>query len=45
MSVVLLGGLLAEIFFSLGWIDYVASALLLGFVAKEAVESFKETRD
>jgi divalent metal cation (Fe/Co/Zn/Cd) transporter len=42
MSVALLGGLLAEYLFGLWWVDYVATAAILAFVAKEAVESFHE---
>ncbi len=42
MSLTLLGGLLAEYFLGLWWADYLATALILSFVAKEAVESFHE---
>jgi divalent metal cation (Fe/Co/Zn/Cd) transporter len=45
MSVALLGGLLAEYLFGLWWVDYVATAAILVFVAKEAVESFHELHD
>ncbi len=42
MSVTLLGGLLVNYFLHLPWIDYVATAIILGFVAKEVAESFKK---
>jgi len=44
MSVALVGGLLAEFLFGLWWADYVATAAILVFVGKEAVESFRELR-
>lgn len=44
MASALLGGLLAEFFLGLWWADYVATALILSFVAKEAVESFHEIK-
>ena len=40
MAVALLGGLLAEYFLGLWWADYLATAVILGFVVKEAVESY-----
>jgi len=43
MSVTLLGGLLVNYFLHLPWIDYVATAIILAFVAKEAAESLRET--
>lgn len=42
MSVALLAGLLLEYFFGLWWVDYVATAVILAFVAKEAIESYRE---
>jgi divalent metal cation (Fe/Co/Zn/Cd) transporter len=42
MSIALLGGLVTEFVFHLGWIDYLATLVILGFVAYEAKESFKE---
>ncbi|MDA4111912.1 MAG: cation transporter [Thaumarchaeota archaeon] len=44
MSVALLGGLAAEFVFHLGWFDYIATLVILGFVAFEAKESFEEAR-
>ena len=45
MSVALLGGLLAEYFFGLWWADYLATAVILAFVAREAFESYHELRE
>lgn len=42
MSVALLGGLLAEFFLGLWWVDYVATVLILAFVAKEAINSWRK---
>jgi divalent metal cation (Fe/Co/Zn/Cd) transporter len=42
MAVALLGGLLSELFFGLWWADYLATAFILAFVAREALESFRE---
>jgi divalent metal cation (Fe/Co/Zn/Cd) transporter len=42
MAIALLGGLLAEYFFGLWWVDYLATAIILAFVAKEAIESYRE---
>jgi divalent metal cation (Fe/Co/Zn/Cd) transporter len=42
MAAVLLGGLLAELFFGLWWVDYLATGAILAFVAREAVESYRE---
>ena len=44
MSVALLGGLLVNYFIHVPWIDYVATSIILAFVAKEAAESFREFR-
>ena len=45
MSVALLGGLLAEYFFGLWWADYLATAVILVFVAREASEAYHELRE
>lgn len=45
MSVALLGGLLAEYFLGLWWVDYLATGIILGFIAKEWVESDRELRE
>ena len=42
MSLALLAGLLAEYFLGLWWADYLATAAILAFVAREGVESFRE---
>jgi divalent metal cation (Fe/Co/Zn/Cd) transporter len=42
MAVALLGGLLAEYLLGLWWADYAATALILAFVAREAVEFYHE---
>jgi len=42
MSLTLLAGLLLEYFARLWWADYLATTLILAFVAREAVESFRE---
>ena len=42
MAVALLGGLLAEFFVGLWWVDYLATGVILAFVAKEAIESYHE---
>jgi divalent metal cation (Fe/Co/Zn/Cd) transporter len=42
MSIALLGGLLAEFLFGLWWVDYIATGIILAFVAKEALESYQE---
>ena len=44
MAVALLGGLLAEYFFGFWWADYLATAVILVFVAREALGSYKELR-
>ena len=44
MSVALLGGLLINYFLNLWWVDYAATAIILVFVAKEAMESIREVR-
>ena len=42
MSVALLGGLLTEYFLRIWWVDYVAAAVILAFVAREALVSYRE---
>jgi len=42
MSLALLGGLLANYTLGIHWVDYAASAVILGFGAKESVEAFRE---
>ncbi len=42
MSLALLSGLLAEYFLGLWWADYLAAAVILVFVAREATESYRE---
>ncbi len=44
MSVALLGGLLVEYLFGIWWVDYVATAIILVFVARESLESYRELR-
>ena len=45
MAIALLGGLLAEYFFGLWWADYLATGVILAFVAREAFESYNELRE
>ena len=45
MSLALLAGLVLEFIFHVGWFDYLATLVILGFVALEARESFKEARE
>lgn len=40
MSLALLGGLLINYLFGIHWVDYVATAVILVFVSKEAIEAF-----
>ena len=42
MATALLCGLLAEYFLGLWWTDYLAAGVILGFVGKEAIESYRE---
>lgn len=44
MSIILLAGLVTISFFGLWWVDYLATALILVFVAREAVESIREKK-
>jgi divalent metal cation (Fe/Co/Zn/Cd) transporter len=41
MSLALLGGLLINYVFRIGWVDYAATAVILAFVAKESLEAFQ----
>ena len=45
MAIALLGGLLAEYFLGLWWADYLATGVILAFVAKEAIESYHELHE
>jgi len=45
MATALLGGLLAEYFLGLWWADYIATGIILAFVAREAVESYHELHE
>src|SRR5713101_879608 len=45
MATALLGGLLAEYFLGFWWADYLATGIILAFVAKEAVESYHELHE
>ena len=45
MAIALLGGLLAEYFLGLWWVDYLATGVILAFVAREAVESHHELHE
>jgi divalent metal cation (Fe/Co/Zn/Cd) transporter len=45
MAIALLGGLLAEYFFGLWWADYLATAVIVTFVAREAMESYHELKN
>jgi divalent metal cation (Fe/Co/Zn/Cd) transporter len=45
MAIALLGGLLAEYFFGFWWADYLATAVIVMFVAREAIESYHELRE
>ncbi len=44
MSVALLGGLLINFFLHITWADYVATVIILGFVALEIRESIEDIR-
>ncbi len=44
MSIALLGGLLLNYFLHIVWADYVATAIILGFVALEVRESLHDMR-
>jgi divalent metal cation (Fe/Co/Zn/Cd) transporter len=45
MALALLGGLLAETFLRLWWADYLATTVILAFVAREALESYHELHE
>lgn len=45
MALALLGGLLAEYILRLWWADYLATAVILAFVTREAVESYYELHE
>lgn len=45
MSIALLLGLLAEYFFGLWWADYLATGVILVFVAREAFEAYNEMKE
>src|SRR2546426_1307998 len=45
MALALLGGLLTEYFLGLWWADYLATGVILAFVAREAVESYHELHE
>ena len=45
MATALLGGLLAEYFLGFWWADYLATGVILSFVAREAVESYHELHE
>ena len=45
MAIALLGGLLAEYFLGLWWADYLATGVILAFVAREALESYHELHE
>ncbi len=45
MSLALLAGLLSEYLFGLWWADYVATAAILAFVAREGLESYRELEE
>jgi divalent metal cation (Fe/Co/Zn/Cd) transporter len=43
MAVTLLGGLLVEFFLKIAWVDYLATGIILVFVAREAIGSYRES--
>lgn len=45
MAMALLSGLLAEYFLGLWWADYLATGIILAFVAREALESYHELHE
>jgi len=44
MSIALLASLLINYLWKIWWTDYVATIIIMGFVAKEALEALSETR-
>ena len=45
MSITLLASLLVNYFWKIWWVDYVATIIILAFVAKEALESLSEAKE
>jgi divalent metal cation (Fe/Co/Zn/Cd) transporter len=45
MSIALLGGLVVEYLTGLWWVDYLATGVILAFVAREAIESYHELHE
>ncbi len=45
MSIALLGGLLAISFFGFAWVDYLATGIILVFVAREAFHASRESTE
>ena len=44
MAVALLGGLLINYFFGIGWADYAATGVILVFIARESVGAIREPK-
>ncbi|HMK84060.1 MAG TPA: cation transporter [Candidatus Bathyarchaeia archaeon] len=42
MALTLLGSLLVNYLFKIGWIDYLATAMILAFVGRESLEAFRK---
>lgn len=42
MALALLGSLLVNYLFKIGWIDYLATTIILAFVGKESIEMFRK---
>jgi divalent metal cation (Fe/Co/Zn/Cd) transporter len=42
LALALLGGLLVNYLFRIGWIDYLATVIILAFVGKESLEAIRE---
>ena len=42
MALALLGSLLVNYLFKIGWIDYLATAMILAFVGRESLEAFRK---
>jgi len=45
MSIALLAGLIVEYLFKIPWVDYIATGIILAFIAKEAWEAYGELRE
>jgi divalent metal cation (Fe/Co/Zn/Cd) transporter len=43
MAVALLGGLLINYLFGIGWVDYVATGVILVFITRESVEVYRDS--